>query len=41
MLSAINSQTFKIVIEECDINKEAAVCLLRAVGDRQLSLEIA
>ena len=36
----VNSQTLEITLEKCDFNKEAAVGLLQAVGDRRLSLTI-
>ena len=36
----VNSQTLEITLEYCDFNKEAAVGLLQAVGDRRLSLTI-
>ena len=36
----VNSQTLKITLKDCDFNKEAAVGLLQAVGDRRLSLTI-
>ena len=36
----VDSQTLKITLKDCDFNKEAAVGLLQAVGDRRLSLTI-
>ena len=36
----VNSQTLEITLDYCDFNKEAAVGLLQAVGDRRLSLTI-
>ena len=36
----VNSQTLEITLKTCDFNKEAAVGLLQAVGDRRLSLTI-
>ena len=36
----VNSQTLEITLEDCDFNKEAAVGLLQAVGERCLSLTI-
>ena len=35
-----NRQTLEIALDYCDFNKEAAVGLLQAVGDRRLSLTI-
>ena len=36
----VNSQPLEITLDDCDINKEAVVGLLQAVGDRRLSLTI-
>ena len=36
----VNSQTLEITLKDCDFNKEAAVGVLQAVGDRRLSLTI-
>ena len=36
----VNSQTLEITLKDCYFNKEAAIGLLQAVGDRRLSLTI-
>ena len=36
----VNSQTLEIDLLNCDFNKEAALGLLQAIGDRRLSLTI-
>ena len=39
-ISFVNSQTLEITLQDCFFNKEAAVGILQAVGDRRLSLTI-
>ena len=40
ILFFFSSQTLEITLKDCVFNKEAAVGILQAVGDRRLSLTI-